>query len=491
MLHYFKTNVPDDSEIRQTLRDREMRIEKLINRIRIIFMLVICLFDVSTFLFLGKAGELSVTYVSTYLGPIAGYIIIQFILSRNKYLPWIKYYTLAADYTGTTLFTLFYLNSPEFQAPITTKEMLICISFILLFFNTLSLYRGFKQVVIFSSVICIASNIFIFAYAGAFFLMGVYTTILMICFSLFFIWAGDKIIHSVISNLQISRAMEEIKEANAEITQQNEEISTQRDEIESKSKLLEQKNHETRQSIEYSLRIQKALIPDAELIKKIIPESFIIYKPKDIVSGDFYWFKVIDGSVVIAAADCTGHGVPGAFMSLIGAEKLEDAISQNTSPGQILSVLNNNIKNALHQDGSDEATRDGMDIAIYLVSPDRSKITYAGANRPLWILRSNEIIEIKATKCAIGGTTPFNQKFEESTLTIEKNDIIYTFSDGFADQFGGTAGKKMMTKKLKEELISISKLSMQEQKIELEKFFNEWKGSNEQVDDVLLIGTKL
>lgn len=491
MKKFFKTNIPDDQVIVDVLKQREMRIEGLINRFRIVFMAVLCLFDVSTFIFLGKINELSLYYILMYLGPIAGYVIIQFIIRSGKYMPWIKYHTVTADFLGTTAFTVIYLSNPDAQYPITTKEMLICMSMILLFFNTLSLYRGFKEIVIYSSVISLAANIFIFVYAGFFMMMGLYTTILMLNFSLFFIWAGDKIIRSVISNSQLQQAMDEIKEANQEIIQQNEEISTQRDEIEAKSKIIELKNNETRQSIEYSLRIQKALLPDINYINNFLPDSFIFYKPKDIVSGDFYWIKYIDGNLLIAAADCTGHGVPGAFMSLIGAEKLNDAIDHTTHVGEILKQLNMGVKSALHQDETDTSTRDGMDIALCCYEPATKKLFYAGANRPLWIIRNNNLIETKATKTAIGGLTSLGQEFEVTEINMQAGEMFYVFSDGFADQFGGHDGKKMMTKRFKEFLLRINTLSMQEQKGQVEKHFHEWKGCHEQVDDVLVIGVKI
>ncbi|HRD41112.1 MAG TPA: SpoIIE family protein phosphatase, partial [Bacteroidia bacterium] len=194
---------------------------------------------------------------------------------------------------------------------------------------------------------------------------------------------------------------------------------------------------------------------------------------------------------LLAAADCTGHGVPGAFMSLLGKENLDKSLNVSASPAGILGELNRNIKRALKQNTKEDATRDGMDIA--LIKKQGNRIWYSGANRPLWIKRknSNEIEEIRATKTAIGGFTPDNQIFEEQEFEFESGDMLYLFTDGYADQFGGEKQKKLTTKRLKEIFVQISALPLKEQHDYLKNFMSQWKSNTEQVDDILVIGVRV
>jgi serine phosphatase RsbU (regulator of sigma subunit) len=296
------------------------------------------------------------------------------------------------------------------------------------------------------------------------------------------------------------RSSQQKKKANHLLEKQSQEITTQKHEIEAKSKLIEQKNVETEQSIQYAKRIQHAILPPQSEIALYLKDYFILYKSKDIVSGDFYFFydKYAEevGKVYIASVDCTGHGVPGAFMSMIGYEKLKDAIDLATEPGKILSELNKGVKSALRQSSNTNSTRDGMDLSL-CAFPTKSNgsamISYAGANRPLWIIRkdSKEVQEIKATKVAIGGLTQDSQEFEQHDIKLNKGDTIYMFSDGYADQFGGPKKKKLMTGKFKDIILSIQHLSIQEQHNYLNDFIEKWMEGTEQVDDILVIGVKV
>lgn len=275
-----------------------------------------------------------------------------------------------------------------------------------------------------------------------------------------------------------------VKERTRFIVQQKEEIENQKKEI--------------TDSINYSKRIQLAILPDQQEIKTELPQSFIFYKPKDIVSGDFYWYNKKndkEGNKIhlIAAADCTGHGVPGAFMSMIGVEKLNDIVNHTTEPGKILRELNILIKKTLHQSSSDEATRDGMDIALCAIDPQNKTISFAGANRPAWLVRKNnpkEIEEYKSTKLAIGGLTDDKQIFDTVQLSYSEGDTLYIFTDGYIDQFGGAMGRKLMSKNFKSLILSLQDKTLKEQESYLIDFFENWKGDKEQVDDVLIIGIK-
>jgi len=297
----------------------------------------------------------------------------------------------------------------------------------------------------------------------------------------------------------VFRSFRQKKKANTLLAKQSEEISKQKHEIEEKSKLIEQKSLETEQSIVYAKRIQHAILPPDKEINQYLSDYFIFYRSKDIVSGDFYFFDdrhTNEGKIYIASVDCTGHGVPGAFMSMIGYEKLKDAVDVSREPGKILSELNKGVKTALRQSGEATSTRDGMDLCLCAIPINRNgksvTIQYAGANRPLWIIRngSEALEEIKATKIAIGGLTKDEQEFEQHEVVVNKGDTVYMFTDGYADQFGGPKKKKLMTGKFRDILLSIQKMDIQEQKQYLNDFIDKWMSETEQIDDMLVIGIR-
>ncbi len=267
------------------------------------------------------------------------------------------------------------------------------------------------------------------------------------------------------------------------------------------NEIIEEKNKDITASIEYSKRIQRSVFIEKKKIKEHAPDSFILFKPRDIVSGDFYWFTKTHSAaqpenslLVVAAVDCTGHGVPGAFMSIIGHTLLNRTVDnpEIASPADALNFINREIKKTLNQKAYEAAIRDGMDIALSVIDFKNLNLSFAGANNPLYIVRDSELIELKGTKQPITAsndsvTFPFtNENFE-----LKKGDAIYLFTDGFADQFGGPRGKKFMYKRFREALISVQDKSMEEQKDLLFAAFQEWKGELDQVDDVLIIGIKV
>ncbi len=255
---------------------------------------------------------------------------------------------------------------------------------------------------------------------------------------------------------------------------------------------LASKNKEITDSINYAKRIQQAKLPQKEEIYAVLKQCFILFKPKDIVSGDFYFFHKTDSCTLIAAADCTGHGVPGALMSMVGSEQLNEAVQRTTDTSEILKFINQGIKTSLRQTNADESSRDGMDIALCSFNKEQTILKYAAANRPIWIIRNgqNIIEEIKATKKAIAGFTENDTHFETHEIQLNKGDTIYIFTDGYADQFGAENGKKLTTKKMKELLLLIQNKSMSEQEEFLNNFIENWKAQTEQVDDILIIGIR-
>ncbi len=259
-------------------------------------------------------------------------------------------------------------------------------------------------------------------------------------------------------------------------------------------KEIEVQNKDINDSINYAKQIQRARLPNPSIILSHLPESFGLYKPKDVVSGDFYWFAEHEnGKLLLAAADCTGHGIPGAFMSLIGIDELNHAVLEKrlSDTSSIISSLNKGVKKALRQNEQNSMSRDGMDIALCIFDLKNKTLEYAGANRPLYYVRDNKLHEIAPTKAAIGGTTTNDQEFKSHTIDLQKNDMIYVFTDGFADQFGGESGKKYMTKRFKDLLLNIHHKTAAEQEAILEKSLEEWKKDISQVDDILVMGVRI
>ncbi len=262
-------------------------------------------------------------------------------------------------------------------------------------------------------------------------------------------------------------------------------------EIEHQKQLLEHRTNEIIDSIKYARRIQQALLKDEEHISHHLPPHFILYKPKDIVSGDFYWALEKGSHLYVAVADCTGHGVPGAFLTMLGTSYINEITSRDDipSPAQILDELRIKFVKEL---GADGETKDGMDISMIRINCKTREIVWAGANNPLWIIRkdASEVEEIKANKQAIG-LMQAPSLFTDHELQLQEGDSVFLFTDGYPDQFGGERGKKFKYKQLKEVLLRNSQLSPDEQKKMLEKVFTEWRGDLEQVDDVCVLGMRL
>ncbi len=273
-------------------------------------------------------------------------------------------------------------------------------------------------------------------------------------------------------------------------------------------KVVENKNQEILDSILYAKRIQEAILPTDDIFKKSLPNSFVFFKPKDIVAGDFYWLTEIEGKVIVTAADCTGHGVPGAFMSMLGVSFLNDIVNKEyiTHPGVILRRLRKEVINALQQKGTYGEQRDGMDIALCSIDFNTLELQFSGANNPLYIIRKKEyeaipnsiilenseyiLYEIKGDKMPIGIHERMD-KFQMHEIQLIKGDCIYLFSDGYPDQFGGEDGKKFKYKPFKSLLLNNVSKSMSEQTEILENTLKQWKGNFDQVDDVIIVGIKI
>ncbi len=271
--------------------------------------------------------------------------------------------------------------------------------------------------------------------------------------------------------------------------------------IEEQGQLVQEKNKNITDSINYAQRIQSSILPPDRLVNELLPDSFVLYLPKDIVSGDFYWMEKSKDKVVFAAVDCTGHGVPGAMMSVLGFNLLSQAVNERglTKPSDILRHLDAGVNTMLRQSTETNTVKDGMDLALCTLDIEKKELQYAGAYNGLWVVKgangqeaNRQLVEIKADKSPIGvNVDGVVDNYTNHTLQLEKGDCIYIFSDGYADQFGGPRGKKFKYKAMKELLLSINGQTMKEQKRTMEKALMDWKGGLEQVDDVLVIGVRI
>lgn len=261
-------------------------------------------------------------------------------------------------------------------------------------------------------------------------------------------------------------------------------------------KQLNERNEDLLSSIHYARLIQEAILPSESRFRSALPESFVFHRPRDIVSGDFYWLMEHEGKILVAAVDCTGHGVPGAFMSIIGNNALNAAVREEglTTPSLILDSLNRNVSSTLkHQGGTIEmGIKDGMDIALVCIDLKNKQLQYAGAYNPLYVIRDGNLIETKGDKFPIGLAQMDDLRlFTNHTLELKEGDTIYIFSDGYADQFGGEHGKKFKYDNFRTLLFDIHELSPRRQLKTIERTFDDWKGDLVQLDDTLVIGMRL
>jgi len=344
-----------------------------------------------------------------------------------------------------------------------------------------------------------------------------------ICFFAYFLYKSYKI--KIQDNILLSEQKAEIYEKNEELKQLNEEISTQRDnlynlneesrlqneEISEQNKMIVRQQKDITSSIVYASRIQQAMIPSFEQLTNNFPDSFVLFLPRDIVSGDFYWVKQVRNQLYILAADCTGHGVPGAFMSMLGISLMNEMISSRhiDAPNIVLTELRKRVKRSLHQDDTMSDSKDGMDASLVLIDLDSLKLQFAGAYNPLYLVRKagetfddlnldvfafadHQMAVLSADRMPIGVHPNDDNPFTNKTMKLRKGDSIYLFSDGYVSQFGGEKGSKFKTKPFKELILSIQDKSMEDQQNILNSRLNEWRGESwEQVDDILVMGVRI
>jgi len=312
------------------------------------------------------------------------------------------------------------------------------------------------------------------------------------------------------------KANELLRKQKREIEDQKEEIEKQRDLVVEQNRIVLEQKKEITDSIIYAENIQRAIMPSEEFLNNLLPEHFLMFRPKDIVSGDFYWMKKIKNFIVIAIADCTGHGVPGAFMSMLGAIFLNETVTSRSldDAGQILNRIREKIKKSLHQSGKEGEAKDGMDMSFFIIDSETREVQFSGAYNPLYIIRSNNevkdvdaltergfsvyqpegydstVIEIKGDRQPIA-IYSYEKDFTSYTFQLLAGDCLYSSSDGYPDQFGGEKGKKLKARNFKNLLLSCKDKPMKDQEVFMQNSFDEWKGDIEQIDDVILMGLRI
>ena len=510
---WFKMHRSKESEVHYEIKKRELKLENLINRYRIFLF---------TFFFIADAISIHLsgnfTNLHMFLG-LPGIILVYFgllklhkITQKDKPKPLLKYLTVVMDY----LFIFGgFMEAKEVLVRVTDlslEQYLLIVTILFIIINTLSALKVQKQVIIFSALLGIAFNVITHYKFGSSAILIFYTSAFILMSGLFNLYVSGFIFQFVLTNHRLNKTMDDLKQANEEIKAQNEEIQSQNDELETQNDYLamqrDEISHQKKQitsSIRYASLIQKAVLATDNEIREVTPDYFIIYKPKDIVSGDFYWFRNMKvgnkNYRVFTAVDCTGHGVPGAFMSMLGTSFLNEIANENkteVSAATILNSLRKLVKEHLHQETGDRMARDGMDTALCLLNYDEMKLQYAGANNPMFIVRNSNgqtekrLEEYKADKMPIGIHIKERESFTNHEITVEKGDIIYLFSDGFIDQFGGEKGDKFKMKRFRELVKSVSALSLEQQRVKLEETLSDWMGNGyQQLDDITILGVKI
>jgi len=281
---------------------------------------------------------------------------------------------------------------------------------------------------------------------------------------------------------QNKNLIEDLKEANRNLEQK----------VIERTRQIAQQNINITDSIHYASRIQSALLPPAEELDRLLPSYFILNKPKDIVSGDYYWVSNKDNKVIVVVADCTGHGVPGAFMSIMGINFLNEIVnkSEKLRANEVLNELREQLIKSLRQKGKKDEAKDGMEMALCVVDFDSKKLQYSGAFRPMYLLRNKELHVFKGDRMPIGIYNEEEISFSNKEVQFKENDIIYLFSDGYVDQIGGPGRKTYRSKKFKQLLVDIHQKALEEQRVILEKEYEEWRRDTEQIDDILVMGIR-
>lgn len=508
----FQQQQCQEPEVLQEVKNKELKMENLINKYRVILIIAFIICDFIAMHFLNAISTREVMGgLPLFLIAIFALFRIHQITKSGQNKPYIKYATILLDYL-VVFFALFHSHSIICNATgITVNQLALIGTILLILINSTSALRIQYNIIKFSIAVGLITNILMHFMLGSGWGIMLYTSMFIILSGFFNLYVAGFIFQSFIANHRLKDINNSLGDANNEITTQNEEIKTQNDELETQNDYLAQQRdqitHQKQQitsSIEYAKHIQDAMLPTVDEVNRVTPNNFIYYKPKDIVSGDFYWFKKITVATnqysIYATVDCTGHGVPGGFLSMMGFSFLNEIainLPEGFSAATILNQMRDLVKHHLHQSNKNLLVRDGMDMTICVIDYKTNQLQYAGANNPLYIIRSenigedNCIEEVVADKMPVGVHIKEKNSFKNNTVAIKHGDILYTFTDGFIDQFGGSTIEKFKKKRFRSMLERISSQPMEKQKALLSQQYNDWAGKNEQLDDICIIGVMI
>jgi serine phosphatase RsbU (regulator of sigma subunit) len=407
--------------------------------------------------------------------------------------------TVTLDLTIIFLLTRAVTSTTPDIIDLTSTEYALLMTVVFIFFSLLSALRINHTVIYISAALTIIYNVIIYSNINQLMMLGLFVISMFGIIHVFILWVSNYILHYFLLSNKINVAYQDIKFAHNQISQQNEEISSQKEEINNHLTNLEQAYTELSDSIIYAKKIQNALINNSSVLKDNFKDHFVFFKPKSIVSGDFFWGSELDDKIMFALADCTGHGVPGAFMTMLGSSFLNEIINKKkeTNPDKALNILRQNIIDNLHQDGKLYQPKDGMDMVLLQIDRKNKEILFSGANNSFcYIPRSmdkenGKIVEFKGDRMPIS----YHYKMRNYSLlklSYEPGDRIYLYSDGYIDQFGGDKGKKFKSVPFKRMLYDNHDKPMKEQGKILKNTFESWiRHKYEQIDDITVIGITL
>jgi len=486
----------------EAYRKREMSIEHLINKFRFLILLLFAVIDI--------IGHFTIRSRSVFELPQSkGWILFLILLplllithyktKQKNYFSWIKYLMIFVDVSIGFLIGLFFILSEQAILPVSKLEFVLMVSFLLIFINTLSVLRLHEKTVFYSSALTIIANALLYLMIHEFFMAGVYTSVFIIFFSVFNGWVISYFMEYYRLNNKLGKAFNDLKEANRQISQKNEEITTQSEIIQKHYNSLKETQQSMSDSLRYAQKIQNALFTHHDLLQQHFSDHFVFFKPKEKVSGDFSWASLTNNKLIIVVSDCTGHGVPGAFMTILGFSYLSEIVNEHqcTEPDKILNKLRQCIISSLHQEGKLYEPKDGMDISVVQLDFENKKFKFSGANTSFCFIPELEDKEQQALYEFKGDRMPVSyhykmRPFSLLELTYQKGDKFYLYTDGYIDQFGGPNGKKFKSVSFRRLLEKNHSLPMEKQKSILDETMKNWLSDRyDQIDDMTVMGFKI
>ncbi len=494
-----KKYLPSKRSSIEEFRDKEMHVENMINKFRFFFLFILAALNLLAIFhehisLVVSLGHYKGIYILMFLLPLI--IVLNIITKGKRYRNWIKYLTVSLDLMLVFLIALPVILASDPAIPLTKLEFTLIISLIFIMLNAISVLRLSRAIIGFSSIITLTLNSILYIVQGEFLMTGIYSLLVILILSIFNGWVTNFILEYFYTNRKLSEAYDDLQQAHQKIQQKNEEITKKSEQIETQVNSLEDVHKDLMDSLMYAQKIQVALINHDEIIEPRVSDHFVIFNPREHVSGDFYWASWKDDKLILSVADCTGHGVPGAFMTMLGTSFLNEIVNKEniTDPDKILNNLRDAIIRALHQKGKIYETRDGMDMAVLQLDMKHHKIKYSGANTSLcYIPRlahtdESSIYEFKGDRMPIS----FHYKMYPFSLlesTFSPGDRFYLYTDGYIDQFGGPKGKKFKLMPFKRMLLKNHHKPMAQQKTILENTMKDWlRDKYQQIDDITVLG---